>query len=89
MEGDLMKLVTEELERNPNPSPEELERLADILLSPTLRNRRRTKSQEEEYPILSSRQLQRRQGREIPFSALPKNVKRAFGIAYSEEEEEC
>lgn len=86
---DLMKLVEEELNRNPNPSPEELERLADILLSPTLRDRRRTKARAEEYPILSSRQLQRRQGREIPFSALPKSVKRAFGIAYSEDEEGC
>ncbi len=65
-------------------SPVILEELADDLLSGLLRDKSRTKSQQQEYPILSERQLKRRQIRETSFTYLPKSTKAAFGIAIEE-----
>lgn len=74
------------LQMHPDLNPEDLESLADLLLADQLKNRSRTKTRVEEYPVLSDRQFQRRYSREIPFSALPKGFKVAFGLAVEDEE---
>ena len=81
-----LSCITEPGRREAHLSPDALERLADILLASTLKSRRRTKARDEEYPVLSARQLQRRQRLEIPFSCLPVHVKVSLGVAVEVDE---
>lgn len=47
------------------PDPAELERLTDYILREELTNKRKNKTQDEEYPFLSERQLDRRRDHEV------------------------
>lgn len=72
-------------------SPNELERLANVLLESYIKDKHKNKMKSDEYPILSPSQMKRRQSAEIPYSNLSMNQKlqaRLKNYDYNEREGE-